>query len=94
MNNEKIIQTIDEYLEEPHSIHPDWVEALQICRQALIDNETLKAEIKIMLRKKETLRDEISELQADNEKLREENKYLKDCLNTVYHLVQEMVGEE
>ena len=45
MSNEKIIQMIDEYLEEPHSINKDWVEALQTCRQALLDNERLKAGI-------------------------------------------------
>ena len=45
MTNEKIIQMIDEYLEEPHSINKDWVEALQTCKQALLDNAEQKAEI-------------------------------------------------
>lgn len=94
MTNEKIIEMIDESLEEPHSLSERWVQALQGCRKALVDNERLKAEIDILIRKNETLKDEVSMLQADNKKLREENKYLKDCLNTVYHLVQEMVGAE
>ena len=45
MTNEKIIQMIDEHLEEPHSISQEWVDALETCRQALIENENLKAEI-------------------------------------------------
>lgn len=71
MTTEKIIQMIDEYLEEPHSIHKDWVEALQTCRQALLDNAEQKAEINILIRKKETLQDEICELQADNATLKD-----------------------
>ena len=45
MNKDKIIKMIDEHLEEPHSICQDWVVALETCKQALIENENLKAEV-------------------------------------------------
>ena len=45
MNKDKIIEMIDTHLEEPHSISQEWVDALETCRQALIENENLKAEI-------------------------------------------------
>lgn len=44
MNTEKAIKMIDEYLLEPNSIHPEWVKCLQLCKQALVENEKLKAE--------------------------------------------------
>ena len=45
MTYKKIIQMIEEYLEEPHSIDKEWVEALLICKKALLDNDIQKAEI-------------------------------------------------
>ena len=45
MTYNRIIEMINEYLEEPHSIDKEWVEALQICRQAIIDNEKQQAEV-------------------------------------------------
>lgn len=35
MTYKKIIQMIEEYLEEPHSIDKEWVEALLICKELL-----------------------------------------------------------
>ena len=83
MTTEGIIEKIDNYLEEPHSLSASWVEALQICRQALIENKKQKAElekkeaeINILIRKKDTLQDDICELQSDN-------AALKDALHNV-----------
>ena len=45
MTDNKIIELIDDYLTEPHNISKEWVEALVVCRQALIDREKQKAEI-------------------------------------------------
>ena len=45
MNKDKIIEMIDTHLEEPHSISQEWVDALETCKQALIENEKLKAEV-------------------------------------------------
>lgn len=36
MTTEKAVEMIDEYLIEPHSIHKDWVEALNLCKKALM----------------------------------------------------------
>jgi hypothetical protein len=36
MKIETVIKMIDEYLEEKHT-HKEWVEALQICREVLIE---------------------------------------------------------
>lgn len=44
MTDEKVIQMIDEYLQEPHSINKEWVEALQICKQALLKGNEIKTE--------------------------------------------------
>ena len=38
MTRNKVIQMIDEYLLEPHSIDSEWVEALRICRKALLNS--------------------------------------------------------
>ena len=52
MDKEKSIEMIDEYLLEPNNINKEWVECLQMCRQALekltpisdmTDNEIIKA---------------------------------------------------
>lgn len=45
MTTEKAIKMIDEYLEEPNSIDKEWIECLRLCKQALIDSESQKAEI-------------------------------------------------
>ena len=41
MTHEKVIEMINEYLEEPHSIDKEWVEALKVCRDAI--NDVVKA---------------------------------------------------
>ena len=65
MKNERIIEMIDEYLTEPHSINREWVEALTICRQALKDAEKQNTEIDILIRKNETLKDEVERLRKE-----------------------------
>ena len=35
MTNNRIIEMINEYLEEPHSIDKEWVESLLICKELL-----------------------------------------------------------
>ena len=45
MTTEEIIEKIDNYLEEPHSLSASWVKALQICRRALIQNDKLTYEV-------------------------------------------------
>lgn len=42
MKKAKVIQMIDEYLLEPHSIDSEWVEALKLCRKVLIEGDTAK----------------------------------------------------
>ena len=69
MNNNKIISMIDEYLTEPHSISREWVQALLVCKDALVQNKKKDTEIDILIRKKEALRDEISEKKAEIERL-------------------------
>ena len=64
---------------------------IEKCALDLINRQ--KTEIDILMRKKETLRDEIAEQQAEIERLRKDNEYLNDCVNTVYNLVKEMVGD-
>ena len=127
MDKEKAIEMIDEYLLEPNNINKEWVECLQLCKQALekltsmsdmTDNEIIealencgnvgecqkcllnemeqgislciphltqnalnlinrqKAEIDILIRKKEKLRDEIAEKDAEIERLQ---KLLEQC---------------
>ena len=48
MTTEKSIEMIDEYLLEPNNINKEWVECLQLCKQALAENEQLKAEIETL----------------------------------------------
>ena len=38
MTHKRVIGMIDEYLLEPHSIHSEWVEALRVCRKALLSS--------------------------------------------------------
>ncbi len=45
MDKEKAIEKIDEYLLEPNNINKEWVECLQMCKQALLENVSQKAEI-------------------------------------------------
>ena len=52
-------------------IDNNWVQALLICRRALLDNKMLRAEIDIMLRKSETLKDKVAELQMEVDRLKE-----------------------
>ena len=40
MTIEKAIDMIDEYLLEPNNIDKDWVEALTLCREALISKNS------------------------------------------------------
>ena len=42
MKTEEIIQMIDEYLEEPHSLSASWVEVLETCKQAILDRKYYK----------------------------------------------------
>lgn len=62
MTHEKVIKMIDEYILQDN-INEEWVEALKVCRQSLLDVEIQKAEIDILIRKKDNLRDEISKLE-------------------------------
>ena len=78
MDNNKIISMIDEYLTEPHSISREWVQALLVCKDALIQNKKKDTEIDILIRKKEALRDEISEKKAEIERL--ETKHSEMCI--------------
>jgi hypothetical protein len=78
VDERRIIQMIDEYLTEPHSISNEWVQALLVCKQALIDNKKKDIEIDILIRKKKTLRDEITEQKAEIENLQIRNKTLTD----------------
>ena len=39
MKINRIIEMIDEYLTEPHSINREWVEALMICKKMLSENK-------------------------------------------------------
>ena len=57
MTNEKVIEMIDEYLSEPNSIHRDWIQALIICKQALVENERQKAEIERLNKEVERLKE-------------------------------------
>ena len=38
MTRQQVVEMIDEYLLEPHSIDSKWVEALKICRKALLSS--------------------------------------------------------
>lgn len=67
MTTNRIIEMINEYLTEPHSISKEWVEALLVCKDALIQNKKKDIEIDILIRKKEALRDEIAEQKAIND---------------------------
>ena len=42
---EKAIEMIDEYLLEPNSISKEWIECMRLCKQAILDSESQKAEI-------------------------------------------------
>ena len=39
MTNERILEMIDEYLTEPHNINKEWVEALLVIKNILIEEE-------------------------------------------------------
>ena len=39
MTTEKAIKMIDEYLVEPNNINQEWVEVLEMCKEALIKVE-------------------------------------------------------
>ena len=45
ITTEKAIEMIDEYLLEPNSISKDWIKCMQLCKQAILDSESQKAEI-------------------------------------------------
>ena len=94
MNNNRIIEMIDEYLTEPHSISKEWVEALTICKQALKDNEKKDTEIDILIRKNETLKDEVSEQKAEIERLKEENKFHRKTITENAQRALEVTIEE
>lgn len=83
MNKDKIIEMIDTHLEEPHSISQDWVVALQTCKQALIEKDTIRAEaIKEFA---ERLKEKAIST------FYEERKYIDT--EDIDNLVEEMVGE-
>ena len=85
MDKEKSIEMIDEYLLEPNNINKEWVECLQMCRQALSENEQLKAEI-------DGQDVEIMRLKHEIERLKPfEKKVLKQMSD---NLVKEMVGDK
>ena len=83
MKNERIIEMIDEHLTEPHSLGAEWVEALTICKQALIDNKSITeifdkgVKYKEECEKKNT---EIDILIRKNETLKDEVEKLKKNL--------------
>lgn len=80
---------IDEYLTEPHSISNEWVQALLVCKQALIDNKKKDIEIDILIRKKETLRDEITEQKAEIDGQDVEIMRLKHEIERLTKIVEE-----
>lgn len=41
MTAKKVIEMIDEYLLEPNNISKEWVECLQVCRQAVIEQSKI-----------------------------------------------------
>ena len=45
MTTEKAVEMIDEYLLEPNNIDKAWVEALELCKQALQERDGQQAEI-------------------------------------------------
>lgn len=53
MTIEKAIEMIEEYLLEPNNINKEWVECLQMCKQALVENDQQKAEIERLQKAKE-----------------------------------------
>ena len=72
MTDERVLEMIEEYMSEGEDgIDNNWVQALLICRRALLDNKMLRAEIDIMLRKSETLKDKVAELQMEVDRLKE-----------------------
>ena len=62
MTNNRIIEMINEYLEEPHSIDKEWVEALLICKKAILDNDIQKAEIERLTNKLEQRKEMMANL--------------------------------
>lgn len=57
MTKEKAIEMINEYLLEPNSIDKNWVEVLKMCKNALVENDKLKAEIEDLKLQIKTLLD-------------------------------------
>ena len=56
MTNEKAIEMIGEYLLEPNNINKEWVEVLEMCKQALAENNRQKAEIERLQKENESIR--------------------------------------
>lgn len=86
MTTEKAIEMIDEYLLEPNNIDKMWVEALGLCRDALVENIFQKTEIDILIRKKESLRDEIEEQQEEIERYKAQHKDFVKRLGNLHSL--------
>lgn len=78
MTTEKVIQMIDEYLLEPNSIHKDWVEALQMCKKALVECEGLRAEIERYLHSIKLLERDVQTAKTENERLAREAEEWKN----------------
>jgi hypothetical protein len=56
MEKNKALKMIDEYLQEPNSIHPDWIDALLYCRECIKKLDELKEENELLRNAVEELR--------------------------------------
>lgn len=93
MTIEKALEMIDEYLLEPNSIHRDWIDILNMCKEALVKNEELKAEIERYKGVIKLLEKDVAEAYKD---FAEELKSMLGVKNfsVIDELVKEKVGSE
>lgn len=65
---------IDEYLLEPNNINKEWVECLQMCKQALAENEQSKKSLELCEDSGEYWESKYNNAMAELERLQAENK--------------------
>lgn len=85
MTNKQVINMIDDYLSDSKNINAEWVEALLICKQALLEKGKQKAE---------TLNEFVRRFKEDSCWVFD-NKYAEDdAVTYIDNLIEEMIEEE
>ena len=69
MTKQKAIKMIDEYLSEPNSIDKEWIECMEFCKKAIIDNDCYKMVNEALISGQKTLQEHIAKQNMEIEKM-------------------------